>query len=54
MGNWKIKNNRNEDDSVFSKNHSKSVRYRIRQQQEQEAEDEIKEFEKDDKEQDAS
>lgn len=32
------------DDSVFSKNHSKSVKYRLRVQQEHEAEDEIREY----------
>lgn len=48
VGNSKTQNNkRNDDDSVFSKNHSKSVRYRLRQQQEQEAENEIKEYDYD-------
>jgi hypothetical protein len=37
--------NKKEDDSVFSKNHSQSVRYRLRQQQEQEAEEAIREYE---------
>ena len=32
------------DDSVFSKNHSKSVRYRIRIQQDREAQEEIEIF----------
>lgn len=32
------------DDSVLSKNHSKSVKYRLRVQQQREAEDDIKEF----------
>lgn len=35
------------DESVFSKNHSKSVRYRIRRQEEKEADYEIKEYEED-------
>lgn len=39
----KDKKNR-ENDSVFSKNHSKNVRYRLRRQQEQEAEQEVKEY----------
>jgi hypothetical protein len=36
------------DDSVFSKNHSKSVKYRIRKQQEKEADDAIKEYDDED------
>ena len=32
------------DDSELSKNHSKSVKYRLRKQQEREAEELIKEF----------
>lgn len=36
-----------QDESGLSKNHSKSVRYRLRVQQEQEAENEIKEYKDD-------
>ena len=34
-----------QDDSPLSKNHAKSVRYRIREQKWKEAEEELKEFE---------
>lgn len=36
--------NRNKNDSVFSKNHGRSVKYRVRVQEELEAETEIKEY----------
>jgi len=36
--------NKKEDTSLLSKNHSKSVRFRIRVQEEKEAEQEIKEY----------
>jgi hypothetical protein len=35
---------RQEDDSVFSKNYSKSMKYRLRIQRQREAEEELKEF----------
>lgn len=43
----KSKKSDKQDDSGLSKNHSKSVRYRLRVQQEQEAEHEIKEYKDD-------
>ena len=36
------------DDSLLSKNHSKSIRYRLRVQRDKEAEQELKEFDHDD------
>lgn len=33
-----------ENDSVFSKNHSKSIKYRLRVQQDHEAEEEVQEY----------
>ena len=44
MGNTNHKNKPKEDDSVFSKNHSKDIKYRIRKTEEKEAEEEINEF----------
>lgn len=41
---FKSKKTEREDDSVLSKNHSKSVKFRLRVQQEEEAEKEIKEY----------
>jgi hypothetical protein len=43
----KKNNNQPPDESLLSKNHSKSVRFRIRVQEEKEAEDEIKEYKDD-------
>ena len=49
MNKSKTSTDRNEknDDSGLSKNHSKSIRYRLRIQQDKEAEEELKEFERD-------
>lgn len=44
--NHKNRQRRSQDDSVFSRNHHRNVRYRERVQQEKEAESEIKEFKK--------
>jgi hypothetical protein len=42
--NYPSKKNEKADDSALSKNHSKSVKYRLRVQQEREAIEEIKKF----------
>lgn len=44
MDNWKKKKNK-EDDSGLSRNHSKSIRYRLRIQQDLEAAKEIEDYE---------
>ena len=41
---FKSKKPEKQDESGLSKNHSKSVKYRLRVQQEHEAKDEIKQF----------
>lgn len=41
---FKSKKQEKQDESMLSRNHSKSIRYRLRVQQETEAEDEIKQF----------
>jgi hypothetical protein len=42
--NYKSKKRVRDDDSPLSKNHSKSVKFRLRVQEEVEAEEEIKEY----------
>jgi len=44
--NDKNRQRRSQDDSVFSRNHHRNIRYRERLQQEREAEVEIKEYKK--------
>lgn len=41
---YKSKKAEKQDDSALSRNHSKSIKYRLRVQQEHEAEDEIKQY----------